>query len=268
MNISTPVTTVLRVSRKPTISTSSPTFTLPRSIRPGHHRAASRDREDVFDRHQERLVDGTRRQRNIRIHRRHQLVHLGFPLRLAVQRAQGRAANHRQIVARELVLRQQFADFHLHQVDQLRIFHRIALVQEHHDAGNANLARQQHVLLGLRHRTVGRRHHQNRAVHLRRAGDHVLDVVGVARAIHVRIVTVARLILHVRRGNRDTALALFRRIVDRVKRAELDVRIVLCQHLRDRRRQRRLAMIDVPNRPNVHVRLAAVKFLFRHCFMP
>ena len=34
LNISTPVTTVLRVSRKPTISTSSPTFTLPRSIRP------------------------------------------------------------------------------------------------------------------------------------------------------------------------------------------------------------------------------------------
>ena len=34
LNISTPVTTVFCVSRKPTISTSSPTFTLPRSIRP------------------------------------------------------------------------------------------------------------------------------------------------------------------------------------------------------------------------------------------
>jgi len=34
LNISTPVTTVLRVSRKPTISTSSPTFTFPRSMRP------------------------------------------------------------------------------------------------------------------------------------------------------------------------------------------------------------------------------------------
>src|SRR5207253_10235054 len=33
-NISTPVTTVLRVSRNPTISTSSPTFTTPRSPRP------------------------------------------------------------------------------------------------------------------------------------------------------------------------------------------------------------------------------------------
>ena len=33
-NISTPVTTFFIVGRKPTISTSSPTFTLPRSTRP------------------------------------------------------------------------------------------------------------------------------------------------------------------------------------------------------------------------------------------
>ncbi len=78
----------------------------------------------------------------------------------------------------------------------------------------------QHVLLGLRHRTVGRRHHQNRAVHLRRARDHVLDVVGVARAVHVRVVTVRRLVLHVRRRDRDAALPLFRRVVNRVERAD------------------------------------------------
>jgi hypothetical protein len=34
LNISMPVTTVCRVSRKPTISTGSPTFTMPRSMRP------------------------------------------------------------------------------------------------------------------------------------------------------------------------------------------------------------------------------------------
>jgi hypothetical protein len=43
---------------------------------------------------------------------------------------------------------------------------------------------------------------------------------------------------------------------------------VLLQNLRDRRRQRRLAMINVSNRPNIHVRLAAVKFLFRHNVCP
>ena len=37
------------------------------------------------------------------------------------------------------------------------------------------------------------------AIHLRRARDHVLDVVGVARAIDVGIVPLGRLILDVRR---------------------------------------------------------------------
>ncbi len=111
------------------------------------------------------------------------------------------------------------------------------------------------MLLGLGHRAVGRRHHQDRAVHLRRTRDHVLDVVRVTRAVDVRVVTVRRLVLHVRGRDRDTALTLLRSVVDRVERTELVVRVVLRQHLRDRRRQRRLAMIDMPDRPNVYVRL-------------
>ena len=111
------------------------------------------------------------------------------------------------------------------------------------------------MLLGLRHRAVGRRHHQDRPVHLRRARDHVLDVVRVARAVDVRIVPVRRLVLHVRGRDRDAALTLFRSVVDRVERTERVLRVVLRQNLRDRRRQRRLAMIDMPDRPNVYVRL-------------
>ena len=189
------------------------------------------------------------------VHRLHQLVDLGFPLGFAVQRAQSGAADDRSVVARVVVLRQQLADFHLDQLDQLFVLNRVALVQEHHDVRHANLAGQQHVLLGLRHRAVGGRDHQNRAVHLRRAGDHVLDVVGVAGAVDVRVVALRRLVLHVRRGDGDAALALFRCVVDRVERAERVLRVVLGQHLRDRRRQRRLAVIDVPDRPNIHMRL-------------
>ena len=58
--------------------------------------------------------------------------------------------------------------------------------------------REQHVLTSLRHRTVRRRHHQDGAVHLRRAGDHVLDVVGVPGAVDVRVVPILRLVLDVR----------------------------------------------------------------------
>jgi hypothetical protein len=39
---------------------------------------------------------------------------------------------------------------------------------------------------------------------------------------------------------------------------------VLLQYLGDRRRQRRLAMIDVTNRPDIAVRLIPLKLFFRH----
>ena len=177
---------------------------------------------------------------------------------------QRRALNHRNVVARKIILRQQFPHLELHQLEQLRIIHRVALVQEHHDVGHAHLPRQQDMLPRLRHRTIGRRHHQDRAVHLRRAGDHVLDVVGVTGTIHMRVVAVGGLILHVRHRDRDAAGLLFRRVVDRIKRTKRHRRIVLLQNLGDRRRQRRLAVIDMPDRPHVYVRLAAIKFLLRH----
>src|SRR6202044_2981443 len=90
--------------------------------------------------------------------------------------------------------------------------------------------------------------------------------------IHVRVMPVGRLVLHVRHRDRDSARFFFRRVVDRIERAELVLRIVLGQYLGDRRRQRGLAVIDVPDRPDVHMRLAAVKFFLRHgcrisCFL-
>ena len=74
-------------------------------------------------------------------------------------------------------------------------------------------------------------HHQDRAVHLRRARDHVLHVVGVARAVDVRVVAVRRLVLHVRRVDRDPARLLFRRRVDLVVRLRLAAEL-LRQHRR------------------------------------
>ena len=76
------------------------------------------------------------------------------------------------------------------------------------------------MLLGLRHRAVGRCNHEDRTVHLSRAGDHVLDVVSVTRAVDVRVVTRLGLVLDVRDRNRDTALTLFWRLVDLVERRE------------------------------------------------
>src|SRR5882762_3871293 len=233
----------------------------------GHHRAAAGNRENVFNRHRERFIYISNRQRNVRVHRGHQFIDFLFPCGIAIQRLQRRTAHHGNRVAGELVALQQLANFEFHEFEQLRVFHHVALVQEHHDGRHTDLASQKNVLAGLRHRAVRRRNDQNRAIHLRRAGDHVLDVVGVARAIHVRVVPVRGFILHVRNRDRDPALALFRRVVNRVERAERYLRVVFRQHLGNCRRQRRLAMIDVPDRPDVHVRLGPLKFLFRHCFL-
>ena len=52
--------------------------------------------------------------------------------------------------------------FHVHQVQHLRVFHRVALVQEHHDVLQANLARQKNVLARLRHHAVERGNHEDR----------------------------------------------------------------------------------------------------------
>ena len=79
----------------------------------------------------------------------------------------------------------------------------------------------------------------------------------------MRVVTLVRRILHVRRVDRDATRLLFRRVVDLVVRLRRR-QTLLRQNQRDRRRQRRLPVIHVPNRPNVHVRLRPIKLLFGH----
>jgi hypothetical protein len=79
----------------------------------------------------------------------------------------------------------------------------------------------------------------------------------VAGAVDVSVVTVFRLILNVRRRDGDAAGLLFRRAVNLVERLEPVTEI-----LRDRCRQRRLAMVNVTNRADVYVRLITLKLLF------
>src|SRR6266487_5133848 len=107
--------------------------------------------------------------------------------------------------------------------------------------------------------------HEDRTVHLGGARDHVLDVVRVPRAVDVRVVTVLRLVLDVRRVDRDAALALLGSVVDRVERPLLGVaRALLCKHLRDRGGQGRLAVVDVTDCADVQMRLVALEFLLAH----
>ena len=181
----------------------------------------------------------------------------------AFQRAQRGALDDRNIVARELVERQQLPQFHLDELDQLGIVHEVDLVHIHHQRRHADLTGEQNVLPGLRHRAVGGGHHQDRAIHLRRPGDHVLHIVGMAWAVDVRVVAVRGLILHVRGGDRDAARLFLGRLVDLVVRRERRA-AGLRQHLGDRGRQRRLAVIDVADRADIAMRLVPLEFRLTH----
>src|SRR5574343_1501831 len=231
----------------------------------GHHGAATRDGEHVFHGHQEGTVHSALRRGDVGVQRVGQL-HDGFFAQgtlVAFQRQLGRTLHDGGVVAREVVLGEQLAHFHFDQFQQLGVVHHVALVQEDDDVGHAHLARQQDVLTGLGHRAVSGRAHQDGAVHLRGTRDHVLHVVGVTRAVHVRVVTVGRLVFHVRGVDRDAARLLFGRRVDLVVRLGFATELAR-QHRRDRRRQRRLAVVHVTDRAHVHVRLGTFELAFCH----
>mmetsp|Transcript_13428 Transcript_13428/g.21868 ORF Transcript_13428/g.21868 Transcript_13428/m.21868 type:complete len:353 (-) Transcript_13428:20-1078(-) len=241
----------------------------------GYNRTATRDGEHVLDRHQERLINRTLRIRDVLVQGFYQLLNSGsthFVIILTFQRHQRGTGNDRRVVAREVVLAQQFANFHLDQLQQLLVINHVRLVQEHNDERNANLAGQQDVLASLRHGAVSCGTNQDRAVHLRRTRDHVLHVVSVARAVNVRIVTRRRIVLNVRGRDGDTTRLLFRCVIDLVECACTTSTPHFVTHTSQRGCQRGLAMVHVTNGAHVYVRLITLKFCFRHgytssCFL-
>ena len=187
------------------------------------------------------------------------------PLRVALERLQRRDPDDRRVLV-ELLGGQQLADLQLDELEQLLVVDRVGLVQRDQDVGHADLAGEQHVLAGLRHRAVGGGDHQDRTVHLGGTGDHVLDVVGVTGGVDVRVVTLLGLVLHVGDVDRDAALTLFRRIVDLVECARLvQIGILVVQNLGDCCGQRRLAVVNVTDGPDVDVRLRPLELRLRHC---
>jgi hypothetical protein len=95
---------------------------------------------------------------------------------------------------------------------------RIGLVERDDDVRHAYLPGEHDMLPRLRHHAVKRGDHEDRAVHLRRPGDHVLDVVGVARHVDVRVVPGRRLVLDMGDVDRDAPVGLLRCPVDHRER--------------------------------------------------
>ena len=228
----------------------------------------ARDREHVLDGHQERLVDVALRRRDVAVHGLHELDDLLGRLLVTVEGLEGRHADDRGVVAGELVLVEQLAHLELDQLEDLLVVDHVHLVECDHDAGHAHLAGQQHMLAGLGHRAVGGRDHQDGAVHLGGAGDHVLDVVGVARHVDVRVVPVVRLVLDVGHVDGDPPLPLLGGVVDLVELGELGSLDAVGQHLGDGGRQCGLAVIDMAHSAHIDMGLGPLELLLGHgCFL-
>ena len=120
------------------------------------------------------------------------------------------------------------------------------------------------MLTGLGHGTIGSSNDQDSAVHLSSTSDHVLDVVSMARAVNVSVVTSLSLILDVSRVDRDTTSALLGSLIDVGIVHELCVALQ-SQVLGDSSGQSGLAVVNVTDGADVNMRLRTVKFcLFSH----
>ena len=237
----------------------------------GSDGAAASDGEHVLDGHQEGLIRLTVRSGDIAVDSIHQLLDAGevgiVHTALAGQGVQSGALDDGDIVAGELVLGQGLADLHLDQLQQLLVVHLIALVQEHDDGGHAHLTGQQDVLLGLSHGAIGGGDNQDGAVHLSSTGDHVLDIVGVARAVNVGIVTGIGLVLHVGGVDGDAALTLLGSLVDAGVILVLSLALQ-SQILGDSGGQSGLAVVNVADGADVDMGLGTLKFSLSHLDVP
>jgi hypothetical protein len=167
------------------------------------------------------------------------------------------------ISLRGIVGGQQLANLQLHQLQQLGVVHHVDLVHVHNDIGHADLTGKQDVLAGLGHGAVRSRNHDDRTVHLGGAGDHVLDVIGMARAVDVGVVALLGLVLHVGRSDRDAALPFLGSLIYLIKGDPLRLSRIR-EASRNRRRQGGLPMVDMADGADVDMGFLPFELFLSH----
>ena len=230
----------------------------------GDNGATTGDGEDVLNGHEEGLVGFTNRIRNGFVNGVHELEDGVRPLLVALQSLVGGNADDRSVLV-VFLGSEQFANFHLDELEDFLIVNHVALVESDDDVGDTHLAGKEHVLTGLRHRAVGGGDHEDGTVHLSSTGDHVLDVVSVTGGVDVCVVTLLGLVLHVGDVDGNTTGLLFRGLVDLIEReGSVEIGVLLREHLGDSCGQGGLAMVDVTDGANVYVRLGPLELSLRH----
>ena len=163
----------------------------------GSDGTTTRDREDIFDRHEEGLIDITWRQWDPGVDSVHQFHDLIFPLSFPVEGTEGRTTDNRRVVAVEVVAGEKLTHIHFYEFEHFFVVDHVALVHEDNKARNVYLASEKHVFARLRHRTIRSSYYDDSTVHLSSTRDHVLHIVGVTWAVNVSVVTVSRFVLNV-----------------------------------------------------------------------
>ena len=233
----------------------------------GSNGAAAGDGEHVFNRHKERLVYVARGSGYLGVYGVHKVVNgldcgvIGVARHSRLESFNRTAADYLGVF--EAVALQKLGNFHFNKVEKFFVVDKVGLVKEHYNLGHANLTGKQDVLAGLGHGTVGSRNNEYSAVHLSGTGNHVLYVVGVARAVNVSVVTGFGLILNVSGVNRDAARLFLGSGVDFVV-FFLFRQAFGCKSHGDGCGKGGLAVVNVADGADVNVRLASVELSFCH----
>lgn len=174
------------------------------------------DGEDVLNRHEEGLVHVTVGGGDPLVDSLEELIDLLLADlgTLVVHGHQSRAHDDGGVVTLEAVAAEELTHLHLDELEHFGVVNGIDLVDEDNKSLDTDLAGEQQVLTGLGHLTVRGGDDNDGAVHVGGTGNHVLDVIGVARAVDVRVVAVLGRVLDVGGGNGDTTLAFLGSLVD------------------------------------------------------
>jgi len=223
------------------------------------------DCEYVLYRHQERFVSVTLRIRNVAVYSIHQFQDFVSPFAVRIfQSFQSRSLDNRSVISREFVLVQQLTDFHVYQFQKFFIVYHITFVHEYNDVRNTYLTRQQDVLFCLSHNTIGSSYNQDSTIHLCSTSDHVFNVVSMAWAVNVCIVTFVCFVLNVSSRDCDSTFSFFWSFIDIFECYSFTCTQSFVQSFCNSCSQSSFTMVNVSNGTNVTMWFASFKFSFSH----
>ena len=177
--------------------------------------STSCDREYILYRHNEWFICVTLWVRNVAINCIHKLHDLVAPLAARVFKSfKSGTSDNRDVISWEVILGKKLTNLHLNQLKELVIVNHITFVHEYNDVRNTYLTGKKDVLFCLSHNTICSSNNKDSTIHLSCTSNHVLNVVSMAWAVNVCIVSMLCLILNVCCRNCDTTLSFLWSFID------------------------------------------------------